>query len=148
MRKDRSSFISIYTKLFHPKSIRRLFIYIFTGLILLFILIFLITSLSYSTTMRNRIYDSIKDTLSVQNSNISQNLQTAMGYLSENCLNNSDISYLNTTTNVNDVYVNISRIKKRSRLEIKHSPALAVSSSIRKSRTCSFHSQMNPGIIH
>ena len=107
-----SFFISFCTKLFHPKSIRKLFICIFTGLILLFILIFLITSLNYSVIMRNRVYDSIKDTLSVQNNNISQNFQTAMGYLSENCLNNSDISYLNTTTNIDEVYVNALRIKK------------------------------------
>lgn len=107
-----SFFISFCTNFFHPKSIRKLFIYIFTGLILLFILIFLITSFSYSAVMRKRVYDSIKDMLSVQNSNISQNFQTAMGYLSENCLNNSDISYLNATTNIDEVYVNTLRIKK------------------------------------
>lgn len=104
--------VAFFMKHLHPKSIRRLFLQIFSVFFSLFVLFFLITSMNYYKMLRNKLYASIKETLTLQSNNISQNFQEAMLYLSENCLSNSDISSLNTTEDKKEIYLSSIRIKK------------------------------------
>ncbi len=104
-------FVLFITRLLRPRSIRKLFTQIFALLISLFLLLFLITSFSYSAIMRDQLYDSMYETLSMHNNNLTQGFQEALTYLSENGLRNSDFSNLNTSKSDTELYLNTMRIK-------------------------------------
>lgn len=109
-RADR--FIKLITSLFHPKSIKRLFIQSFSLLSVLFVFLFLISSSYFSVIMRNQVYDSMKETMALYNEHIGQDFTEALTYLTENCIQNADISSLNIAQSPNEIYLHTMRIKK------------------------------------
>ena len=106
------NFIILITSLFHPKSIKKLFIQSFSLLAVLFIFLFLISSSYFSVIMRNQVYDSMKETMALYNEHISQDFAEALTYLTENCTQNADISSLNIAQSPNEIYLHTMRIKK------------------------------------
>ncbi len=103
---------SLIISLFHPRSIKKLFIQNFSFLAILFILLFLISSSCFSVIMRNQVYDSMKETMKLYNEHISQDFTEALTYLTENCIQNADISSLNISRFPNEIYLHTIRIKK------------------------------------
>lgn len=112
MRKQMERLIKLITNLFHPKSIKRMFALSFSLLAALFIFLFLVSTLYFSAIMRNQVYDSMKETMQLYNDQISQDFTEALTYLSENCIQNADISSLNIAQTPNEIYLHTTRINK------------------------------------
>ena len=107
-----SNYINFITHIFHPKSIKKLFFKSFLFLILLFCILFIGSSFYFSSIMRRQVYETMKETMNLYNEQLQQRFQETLTYLSENCLQNTDIAIMNTTSDLNERYVRIARLKK------------------------------------
>lgn len=103
---------NLIIRIFHPRSIRKLFFQSFLLLMVLFSVLFFCSTLFFSSLMHDQVYDSVKETMELYNDELQQRFRDALTYLSENCLQNADISVLNTTSDQNQRYVCASRIQK------------------------------------
>jgi len=65
----------------------------------------------FTTILREKSYNNIKDTLQLYNNQLSENLEDIDIYLFEMNYNSSDISMINTQKDVSRVYNNIMRVK-------------------------------------
>ena len=104
--------IALITKLFHPKSIKNMFIKSFFALLVLFIILFLVSGFYFTNIMRNQVYSSMKDTLSLYNKQIHQDFTEALTYLSENSVQNADFTSLGIATTAEEIYLHTIRIQK------------------------------------
>ena len=104
--------IAFITKLFHPKSIKNMFIKSFFALLVLFIILFLVSGFYFTNIMRNQVYSSMKDTLSLYNKQIHQDFTEALTYLSENSVQNADFTSLEIATAAEEIYLHTVRIQK------------------------------------
>ena len=107
-----SNYINFITHIFHPKSIKKLFFKSFLFLILLFCILFIGSSFYFSSIMRRQVCETMKETMNLYNEQLQQRFQETLTYLSENCLQNTDIAIMNTTSDLNERYVRIARLKK------------------------------------
>ena len=112
IEKPISRLVELISFLFHPRSISRLFTEIFTLLMACFLTITVISSLYFSSIMRDQVYASMKDTMELYSEQISQGFTEALTYLSENCIQNTDVSSLNTAQTPNEIYLYLARIRR------------------------------------
>lgn len=107
-----NKYINLITSLFRPKSIRKLFSKAFLILILLFSILFAGSCFYFSSIMRNQVYNTMKETMALYNEQLCLRFQEALTFLSENCLQNTDVAIINTTADANERYLRTARLKK------------------------------------
>lgn len=107
-----SKYINMITSAFYPSSIRKLFFRTFLVLILLFSILFTGSCFYFSSIMRDQIYNTTKETMVLYNEQLRQRFQEVLTFLSENCLQNTDVSIINTTQDANERYLRTARLKK------------------------------------
>lgn len=103
---------TLIIRVFHPKSIRKLFFLSFLLLMLLFSALYFGSTLFFSSLMRDQVYDSVKETMELYNNELQQRFRESLTYLSENCIQNTDIAVLGTTSDPLQRYVCANRIQK------------------------------------
>lgn len=93
-------------------SIRKIYLRCLIFLVLFFVTVYLGSSYYYFGILRNQMYQTMKSSMDLYNEQTFQNLNNTVTFLSEVCVENPDVSYLNITDNKNEIYHYTIKVKQ------------------------------------